>query len=659
MSAYFSNLTGQQDVLQTPYLLNSKLTSYQSSDVTENMMFMNPPSTSSSHPELFSRTSFQAHDCVEAQSVESREEMLFIAPHSNNVIVQPINEELNFAPNFSDSNAVVFDHQGLSLSLGNQVPSSVELPSYQNPYTISGLSSLLSSRVEHPAVRFSESSELKTSEYLSFDLGGRINNSSKVGAEYNPQSSLSSKGMNSDSKLHEETVVSGAIYNSRYLKVAQELLDEVVNVHQALKQSDKCNNFHSSGNGVSEETKLKSDCQSGNLSKAVMSSNELSPSERNDLQNKMTKLLSMLDEVDRRYKQYYQQTQVLVSSFDIVAGRGAARSYTALARQTISRQFRCLHDAIKSQIQVLQQSLGEEGTVAINSQGVGLSRLRYVDQQLRQQRALQQFGVMRQPWRPQRGLPETAVSVLRAWLFEHFLHPYPKDSEKIKLARQTGLTRSQVANWFINARVRLWKPMIEDMYKEEFVDMEADTKSPPEHAQATGMLKSESEDTGEELHESLMSVCAGGGRLGQSNESRNDVTSDLKIRFRNGYLEEDEIYPSVNKSRRDVIVSMADHNVCANETIRSNQTDNGSIGAAANAYNFSMFSGTVSNQVSLALGLQHPLKDSQPISGRTHSGVDDTAASSVIFDKADYYCLDSINQQDRFSNPHLLSDFVL
>jgi hypothetical protein len=26
----------------------------------------------------------------------------------------------------------------------------------------------------------------------------------------------------------------------------------------------------------------------------------------------------------------------------------------------------------------------------------------------------------------------------------------------------------QISNWFINARVRLWKPMIEEMYKDEF-----------------------------------------------------------------------------------------------------------------------------------------------------------------------------------------------
>ncbi|WOH09628.1 hypothetical protein DCAR_0729086 [Daucus carota subsp. sativus] len=69
-------------------------------------------------------------------------------------------------------------------------------------------------------------------------------------------------------------------------------------------------------------------------------------------------------------------------------------------------------------------------------------------------------------WRPQRQLPKRSVSVLRAWLFEQFLHPYPKDSDKHMLAKQTILSRSQVSNWFINARVRLWKPMVEEMYTE-------------------------------------------------------------------------------------------------------------------------------------------------------------------------------------------------
>lgn len=35
----------------------------------------------------------------------------------------------------------------------------------------------------------------------------------------------------------------------------------------------------------------------------------------------------------------------------------------------------------------------------------------------------------------------------------------------------------KVSNWFINARVRLWKPMIEEMYKEEFGDSSEDCGS--------------------------------------------------------------------------------------------------------------------------------------------------------------------------------------
>ena len=132
---------------------------------------------------------------------------------------------------------------------------------------------------------------------------------------------------------------------------------------------------------------------------------------------------TLYEQVDRRYRQYYHQMQIVVSAFDVIAGSGTAKPYTALALQTISRHFRCLRDAINSQIKEAQRSLGETDSTA-NGKGVGISRLRFVDQQLRQQRALQQLGMMQQhTWRPQRGLPESSVSILRAWLFEHFLHP--------------------------------------------------------------------------------------------------------------------------------------------------------------------------------------------------------------------------------------------
>ncbi|PIM98649.1 hypothetical protein CDL12_28870 [Handroanthus impetiginosus] len=85
---------------------------------------------------------------------------------------------------------------------------------------------------------------------------------------------------------------------------------------------------------------------------------------------------------------------------------------------------------------------------------------------------------------------ERAVSILRAWLFDHCLHLYPTDTDKHILATQTGLTRNQtdlsitlptlvtrnngfaarsvdqVSKWFINARVRLWKRMVEEKRKE-------------------------------------------------------------------------------------------------------------------------------------------------------------------------------------------------
>ncbi|XP_047327087.1 BEL1-like homeodomain protein 7 [Impatiens glandulifera] len=262
--------------------------------------------------------------------------------------------------------------------------------------------------------------------------------------------------------------ISRSFPNSKYLRVAQELLDEVVNVRKALKRRDSNMELQPKKDN-NNNTSSPQDCSGSKVR------TELSSVEKHNLQEKLTKLIAMLDEVDRRYKQYYNHMQIVVSSFETVAGNGAARPYTALAVQTISRHFRSLREAITGQMKLTRKSLGEEEDINGNIKGIGISRLRHVDQQLRQQK---QLGIMQQhAWRPQRGLPENSVSILRAWLFEHFLHPYPKDSDKIVLARETGLTRNQVSNWFINARVRLWKPMVEEMYKEEFGIPEMGSKS--------------------------------------------------------------------------------------------------------------------------------------------------------------------------------------
>ncbi|CAH0548612.1 unnamed protein product [Brassicogethes aeneus] len=58
-------------------------------------------------------------------------------------------------------------------------------------------------------------------------------------------------------------------------------------------------------------------------------------------------------------------------------------------------------------------------------------------------------------------LPKHATSVMRSWLFQHLVHPYPTEDEKRHIAGQTNLTLLQVNNWFINARRRILQPMLD------------------------------------------------------------------------------------------------------------------------------------------------------------------------------------------------------
>ncbi|KAL6923871.1 hypothetical protein ACHAP8_011868 [Fusarium lateritium] len=44
--------------------------------------------------------------------------------------------------------------------------------------------------------------------------------------------------------------------------------------------------------------------------------------------------------------------------------------------------------------------------------------------------------------------------VLRNWYLSNLDHPYPSEEEKVDLAQQSGLSRSQVVNWFANSRRR-------------------------------------------------------------------------------------------------------------------------------------------------------------------------------------------------------------
>ncbi|VFQ99181.1 unnamed protein product [Cuscuta campestris] len=242
--------------------------------------------------------------------------------------------------------------------------------------------------------------------------------------------------------------------NSKYLRPAQLLLEEMVSL--AGKAPD-------SGGRERHIKRLSRHGKKGSLLLRSLLRAEF----KNN--SKIMELISLLEEVETKFEKYYHEMEEMVCSFEAMAGVGAGNSYTALALQAMAKHFCNLREAILSQI---KNTMGE-----VSSQAEMARDLRKGEDKSHEM-FLQQLGIIqssRQAWRPIRGLPETSVAILRTWLFEHFLNPYPSDSEKLMLASQTGLTKNQVSNWFINVRVRLWKPMIEEMYRDEFADTSAES----------------------------------------------------------------------------------------------------------------------------------------------------------------------------------------
>ncbi|KAI4334370.1 hypothetical protein L6164_019070 [Bauhinia variegata] len=284
--------------------------------------------------------------------------------------------------------------------------------------------------------------------------------------------------------------------NSRFIRPAQQLLDEFccnfscpkpskardVSERVSREASASAEAFNAPDEGIG----ARASCSGASSSMFYSSkSNEMNsgdggagsslcPSSWPEYQQKKAKLLYMQEEVTRRYKQYHQQMQMVVSSFQSVAGLSSATPYISTALKSVSRHFRCLKNAITDQLKHIREVLGEDSSAGTSSKldnNNNAARLRFMDHSFLKNKSSGGNMAFLEPqhhvWRPQRGLPERSVAILRAWLFEHFLHPYPTDTDKHMLATQTGLSRNQVSNWFINARVRVWKPMVEEIHSLE------------------------------------------------------------------------------------------------------------------------------------------------------------------------------------------------
>ncbi|PPD74859.1 hypothetical protein GOBAR_DD28219 [Gossypium barbadense] len=575
MASYYTGSDNQRDTAPMIYLRESMPGSFLEGPVLpgNTMLYM----SSGSYSDAFGGNSQQQNNCVEIPTVEA-------ATSQQQQILSNMGglREQDFSGWRDGRNEMLAMHlmgstsgishdgqnlqgQGLSLSLGTQIP-------YRNPG--SGFSS--------------------------------VNRESNKGE-------LSAFGMSSMVRT---------IPNSKYLKAAQQLLDEVVNVQKALKRPDGGKNRNSLENRVKsskEDDGGSKNVPANQQESSINSPKELSHAERQELRSKLTKLLSMLDEG----------------------------------------------------VELLSLTLHLHYRLYLATSGVCEMPLmvKFRQHQLRQQRALQQFGMMQQhAWRPQRGLPESSVSILRAWLFEHFLHPYPKDSDKIMLARQTGLTRSQVSNWFINARVRLWKPMVEEMYKEEF-DAEMDSNSSSDNAvkAATKGDTMTSEDRGEDLQQSGSSSvterCSNGQLMDSKSENVHNADisgSTIGAGFLNASCGEAETEYMLQTLREEQRLTMDDSNIFPDTSVH---LDGGSHRfMAASGYNVSEL-GRFGSGVSLTLGLQHYEDGSISMSGGSHhqnfvAMRGDDMYNHIPTETGDFECMNPSNRQHRLSSSQLLHDFV-
>eukprot|EP01080_Neovahlkampfia_damariscottae_P004767 gene4767-8349_t len=62
--------------------------------------------------------------------------------------------------------------------------------------------------------------------------------------------------------------------------------------------------------------------------------------------------------------------------------------------------------------------------------------------------------------RRNRALPVDSTLILKEWFLKNIENPYPTEEQKLQLEKETNLSFTQINNWFINKRVRIWKPLM-------------------------------------------------------------------------------------------------------------------------------------------------------------------------------------------------------
>lgn len=120
-------------------------------------------------------------------------------------------------------------------------------------------------------------------------------------------------------------------------------------------------------------------------------------------------------QVDNRYSQCLDEIHTVVSAFH-AATELDPQIHTHFALQRISILYKELRERISNHI----LGMGSDLNKPCSEENEWFVETSFIQKQW----ALQQLKRKNhQLWRPQRGLPERSVSVLRDWMFQNFLHP--------------------------------------------------------------------------------------------------------------------------------------------------------------------------------------------------------------------------------------------
>lgn len=313
MATFYTSSTNQRDAMPNLCLRDPGHTPYPESSITGNVLYLNYPSSSPYSDALAGDTQSQQNSVelpvptAMISQVSSVEGPQMVSSHlgknaynalrdgrTEMSFMQTIGGSLSGPGNLVHGSASNDCQMGLQTQLGTLNAQNLSLQQ-SNVSTMQnhGLSLSLSTQILVPSFPYQPaSSDISFFRPHPSNLGnGGLCRDDDSG----------NKNTHTNLSPYEVSSLTNSIPSSRYLKAARELLDEVVNVQKALKhKADKSQSVPSAGTTGYKDTDdvSKSEGMPSNPQECTAnSSSELSPSERQDLQNKVTKLLAMLDEV--------------------------------------------------------------------------------------------------------------------------------------------------------------------------------------------------------------------------------------------------------------------------------------------------------------------------------------------------------------------------